>query len=86
MTINGKKIQFSKLITAFLLVIITISWGRALFMFWNEPDYFNLVLDYTQSMFMAIAPYCLLSMSDRLVYMKQAENQGGAETYGMVDE
>jgi hypothetical protein len=88
MTIKGKKIQFSKLITAFILVLITIAWIRALILFWDEKDYFNILLDYTQAMFLAIAPYCMLSMTDRLVYMKQAENQneGGAETYGMVDE
>ena len=79
-----KKIQFSKLITLFILAVITISWLRGLVLFWDELDYFHYVLDYTQTMFSAIAPYCLLSATDRFVYAQQARYGGNQN--GMADE
>lgn len=80
-----KKLQFSKIITLLLLLVITISWLRGLILFWDELDYYHYVLDYTQTMFSAIVPYCALSATDRLVYMQQAKYRGETDD-GMASE
>ena len=77
-TIKGKKIQFSKLITLIILFLITVTWVLGLIIYWDELDYFNYILDYTQAMALGVLPYFCLSATDRLVYMQQVR-QGGTE-------
>lgn len=74
-TNKTKKIQFSKMITVFILTIITISWLRGFILYWDEVDHFNYILDFVQSIFLGILPYCLVSATDRLVYFQQAKYQ-----------
>ena len=72
-----KKIQFSKVITVFILVLISITWLIGLVTYWDELDHFNYLLDYTQSMALGVIPYFCLSATDRMVYWQEAKNQGG---------
>lgn len=70
-----KKIQFSKIVTAFILIIITITWLIGLVVYWKELDYFNYLLDYTQSIALGVMPYFVLSAADRLVYIQEIKNK-----------
>ena len=72
---KNKKYQFSKIITAFLLTIITITWLIGLVVYWKELDYFNYILDYTQSVALGVMPYFVLSATDRLVYIQEMKNK-----------
>lgn len=74
-TNKTKKIQFSKVITLFILSMITISWLIGLFIYWDELDYYNYILEYTQNMAIGVLPYFCLSAADRLVYFQQAKYQ-----------
>ena len=70
-----KKYQFSKVITAFILLIITLTWLVGLIVYWNELDHFNYLLEYTQSIALGVMPYFVLSATDRLVYYQEAKNK-----------
>lgn len=74
-TNKTKKIQFSKVITLFILSMITISWLIGLFIYWDELDYYNYILEYTQNMAIGVLPYFCLSAADRLVYFQQVKYQ-----------
>lgn len=74
-TNKTKKIQFSKVITLFILSMITISWLIGLFIYLDELDYYNYILEYTQNMAIGVLPYFCLSAADRLVYFQQAKYQ-----------
>lgn len=70
-----KTIQFSKVVTGIILLIITITWAVGLIRYWNHIELFNYLLDYTQAMSLGVLPYFILSATDRLVYI--SENKGG---------
>lgn len=72
-----KKIQYSKIITTMILVIATITWLVGLVLYWDHIDLFNYLLDYVQSLSVAVLPYFCLSATDRLVYMQEAKSKGG---------
>lgn len=72
---NKKKLQFSKIITLCILLMISISWCVGLFIYWDELDHFNYLLDFTQSMAVGVLPYFCLSAADRIVYAQQVKYQ-----------
>lgn len=74
-----RKYQFSKVITAFILLIITFTWLIGLVVYWNELDHFNYLLDYTQSIALGVMPYFVLSATDRFVYIQEMKNKGQGE-------
>lgn len=78
-----RKIQFSKIITLFILLMITVSWCVGLFVYWDELDHFNYLLDYTQSMAVGVLPYFCLSAADRFVYAQQARHHKEVNDDGM---
>ena len=78
-----KKMQFSKKITILILSIITITWVLGLFLYWDELDHFNYMLDYVQNMALGVLPYFCLSATDRIVYMQQIKHQKGEQEDGM---
>lgn len=66
-----QKFQYSKIITTFILLIITITWAVGLYKYWNEVDLFNYLLDYTREMALGALPYFCLAMTDRVQYAMQ---------------
>ena len=71
-----KKYQFSKIITAFILTIITVTWLIGWFLYWNHIEYFNNILNYVQACALGVMPYFCLSATDRIVYAVQAKQKG----------
>lgn len=70
-----KKIQFSKFITLFILVIITITWLIGLIVYWDEVNLFNYLLDYVERVSLGTLPYFCLAACDRLNWTMQAKYQ-----------
>lgn len=74
-----KKFQFSKVITVFILAIITVTWLIGLFLYFDHIEYFNYLLDYVQACALGVMPYFCLSMMDRVQYIMQAKFQSERE-------
>lgn len=68
-----QKLQFSKVVTFVILAIITITWGIGLFLYWDNVDLFNYLLDYVSSVGLGVMPYFCLSAMDRINYIMQAK-------------
>lgn len=73
---NKKKMQFSKKITIYLILVITITWALGIYVYWDKEEFFNYLLEYVQGIFIAILPYTMISTADRLVYWQEAKNKG----------
>lgn len=75
MTTKNKKtkLQYSKIITTIILVVATITWIVGLILYWDQVALFNYLLDYVQSLSIAVLPYFCLSATDRLVYWQEAK-------------
>ena len=74
------KIQFSKIITVFILLIITVTWAIGLYHYWNDINLYNYILDYVTNISLGVLPYFCLSAMDRVNYIMQAKyNQKNQE-------
>ena len=69
------KIQFSKLITAVILTIITATWAIGLYKYWNEVNLYSYLMDYVSTVSLGVLPYFCLSAVDRFNYAMQAKYQ-----------
>lgn len=66
-----RKLQMSKVITFFILFVITITWLVGLYTYWGKVDLFNYLLDYVERVSLGTLPYFCLSMVDRIQYMME---------------
>ena len=70
-----KVLQFSKVITVVLILMNIVTWGLGLWLYFDELDYFNYMLEFTKSLSEVVLPYFCLSATDRMVYIAQYVEQ-----------
>ena len=70
-----RKLQTSKVITFFILFVITVTWLVGLYTYWGKVDLFNYLLDYVERVSLGtLADFCLAAC-DRLNWTMQAKYQ-----------
>lgn len=77
--VEKKKMQYSKVVTSLILLIITVTWIIGLFVYKDSVEYFESILNYVQACSLGVMPYFCLSAVDRIQYMVQAKYKSKGE-------